>query len=50
MSADFKKQLEQSAPMGCVETPEDTARLVRLLASEEAGWITGQVIHSKGGL
>jgi 3-oxoacyl-[acyl-carrier protein] reductase len=29
--------------------PEDTARLVAWLASDEAAWITGQVIHSEGG-
>lgn len=30
-------------------TPEDVARLVAWLASDEAAWITGQVIHSEGG-
>ncbi len=30
--------------------PADAARLVRFLASSEADWITGQVIHSRGGL
>jgi 3-oxoacyl-[acyl-carrier protein] reductase len=30
-------------------TPEDTARLVAWLASDEAAWITGQVIASDGG-
>ena len=29
--------------------PEDAARLVRFLASPDAEWITGQVIHSDGG-
>lgn len=28
--------------------PEDAARLVAFLASKEAEWITGQVIHSRG--
>ena len=30
-------------------TPEDAARLVGWLVSEEAGWVTGQVIASDGG-
>lgn len=30
-------------------TPEDTARLVAWLVSDEAAWITGQVINSEGG-
>ena len=38
------------SPMGRVGTPQDAARLVRFLASQDAGWITGQVIHSRGGL
>jgi 3-oxoacyl-[acyl-carrier protein] reductase len=33
-----------------VGLPEDAARLIRFLASTEAGWITGQVLHSRGGL
>jgi len=38
-----------ASPMGRVGAPEDAARLIRFLASEDAGWITGQVIHSRGG-
>mgnify|MGYP000896482397 CR=1 FL=1 len=30
-------------------TPEDAARVVAWLASDEAAWITGQVINSEGG-
>lgn len=30
-------------------TPEDAARAVRWLASDDAAWITGQVINSEGG-
>lgn len=30
-------------------TPADTARLVAWLASDEAAWVTGQVIASDGG-
>jgi 3-oxoacyl-[acyl-carrier protein] reductase len=29
--------------------PEDAARLAAFLASDEAQWITGQIIHSRGG-
>jgi 3-oxoacyl-[acyl-carrier protein] reductase len=36
-------------PMGRLGTPEDAARLVVWLASSDAGWVTGQVIHSEGG-
>ena len=36
-------------PMGRIGRPEDAASLVAWLCSEEAGWVTGQVIHSEGG-
>ena len=36
-------------PGGRWGTPEDAARLVAWLVSEEAGWVTGQVIASDGG-
>jgi 3-oxoacyl-[acyl-carrier protein] reductase len=48
--AELNEQWSQQSPMGRVGMPEDAARLVRFLASEEARWITGQVIHSRGGL
>jgi 3-oxoacyl-[acyl-carrier protein] reductase len=35
---------------GRLGQPEDAARLIGFLASEEGRWITGQVIHSTGGL
>lgn len=50
MSPTLKARLEEAAPMGRVGTPEDAARLIRFLASKEAGWITGQVVRSRGGL
>ncbi len=36
-------------PMGRIGEPEDAARLITFLASEEARWITGQIIRSTGG-
>jgi 3-oxoacyl-[acyl-carrier protein] reductase len=47
---ELKTKWTAEAPMGRLGAPEDAARLVRFLASEEAGWVTGQVIHSTGGL
>jgi enoyl-[acyl-carrier protein] reductase III len=37
-------------PMGRLGTPADIGNAVSLLCSEEAGWITGQVIAVDGGL
>ena len=36
-------------PLGQIGAPEDIAGLVAFLASEEAGWITGEVIAVDGG-
>ena len=36
-------------PMGRLGTPEDIGNVIALLSSEEAGWITGQVIYADGG-
>jgi len=36
-------------PMGRLGTPADIGNVVGLLCSEEAGWITGQVIFADGG-
>jgi 3-oxoacyl-[acyl-carrier protein] reductase len=50
MPAELKQKLESQAPLGRVGRPEDAARLVCFLASPAAGWITGQIIHSSGGM
>lgn len=35
-------------PMGRLGTPEDIGNVVALVCSEQAGWITGQVIYVDG--
>ncbi len=37
-------------PLRRVGRPEDTANLAAFLLSEKSSWITGQVIHSDGGM
>ncbi|RNB56931.1 SDR family oxidoreductase [Brevibacillus gelatini] len=49
MSPELASHILARSPMGRLGQPEDAARLVAFLASEEAGWITGQIIHSEGG-
>jgi 3-oxoacyl-[acyl-carrier protein] reductase len=46
---DLRAELLPRFPMGRVGRPEDAAALVAWLCSDEAGWVTGQVIHSEGG-
>jgi 3-oxoacyl-[acyl-carrier protein] reductase len=50
MTPVFKARLIAESPTGRVGQPEDAARLITFLASEEAAWITGQIIRSRGGL
>jgi len=49
MSSELKEELRPKFPMGRLGEPRDAAKLVIFLASEEAEWITGQIIHSDGG-
>jgi 3-oxoacyl-[acyl-carrier protein] reductase len=49
MTEELKQELLPRFPIGRVGQPEDAARLVAFLASDEAEWITGQIIHSEGG-
>jgi len=45
----LRAELLPRFPMGRIGRPDDAAVLIAFLCSEEAGWITGQVIHSEGG-
>ena len=49
MTEELRRELAAKSPFGRVGEPEDTARLVAFLATDEAAWITGQIIHSEGG-
>lgn len=45
-----REELLKQIPAGRYGTPEEVAAAVRFLASPEAGYITGQVIHVNGGM
>jgi 3-oxoacyl-[acyl-carrier protein] reductase len=47
---EFSARLVQQTPLGRVGKPADIAKVVSFLASDDAGWITGQVIPVAGGL
>lgn len=50
MVGGLREEFSKMAPLGRVGMPEDIARLVVFLASEDAAYITGQVMHSRGGV
>ncbi len=49
MTEEIQHELLPRFPMGRIGQPEDAARLIAFLASEESSWITGQIIRSRGG-
>lgn len=46
---ELREQLLPLFPTGRIGVPEDAARLIAFLASDDSGWITGQTIKSEGG-
>ncbi|MFJ5758767.1 SDR family oxidoreductase [Neobacillus sp. NPDC093182] len=49
MNEEIRQSILPKFPLGRIGMPEDAARLVGFLASEEAEWITGQIFNSEGG-
>lgn len=50
LSAEVKETLQKQIPLGRLGRPSDVAAAVRFLVSDEAGYITGQVLHVNGGM
>lgn len=50
LSDDVKAALLSKIPLGRLSSPDDIAHAVVYLASEEAGYVTGQTIHVNGGM
>jgi 3-oxoacyl-[acyl-carrier protein] reductase len=46
---DLHEAVRRHFPQGRWGTPDDPARLIAWLVTDEAAWITGQVINSEGG-
>ena len=50
LQEDWKRELQKRIPLGYFGTPRDVAEAVAFLASEEARYITGQVLNVDGGM
>jgi len=50
LGAEATEHLAGQVPLGRLGSPEDIAAAVTFLASDEAGYITGQVLHVNGGM
>jgi len=46
---DMRKQVEAQTPLGRIGQPQDIATAAVFLASDDAGWINGQLINAAGG-
>jgi 3-oxoacyl-[acyl-carrier protein] reductase len=49
MGTEFGKYLIANTPLGRFGQPDDIARVAVFLASDDAGWLTGEVIFAGGG-
>jgi 3-oxoacyl-[acyl-carrier protein] reductase len=50
VGSDFEKQLLQQTPLGRVGQPEDIAPVAVFLASDDARWVTGEILAASGGM
>ena len=49
IGSDIQKQAEADTPLGRIGQPKDIATVAAFLASDDAGWVTGQTIQAAGG-
>ena len=50
VGGDIEKRLVAMTPLGRIGQPSDIGRIAVFLASDEASWLTGEIILASGGL
>jgi 3-oxoacyl-[acyl-carrier protein] reductase len=50
VGSEFEKQLISMTPLGRIGQPSDIAKVAVFLASDNSGWLTGEIILASGGL
>lgn len=50
IGSDMEKNIVAQTPLGRIGQPQDIAKIAVFLASDDAGWVTGERIHGSGGL
>lgn len=50
VGSDMEKYMVANTPLGRLGQPDDIAKVAVFLASDDAGWVTGQAITASGGL
>ncbi len=49
LGTDFHKQVLSQTPLGRIGQPQDIAKVAAFLASDDAGWISGETLLVAGG-
>jgi 3-oxoacyl-[acyl-carrier protein] reductase len=50
IGGDFEKQMVAQTPLGRIGQPDDIATVAVFLASNESGWVSGEVLNVAGGM
>jgi 3-oxoacyl-[acyl-carrier protein] reductase len=50
IGSDFQKHFESQTPLGRIGQPNDIAPIASFLASDDSGWLTGELLLASGGL
>jgi 3-oxoacyl-[acyl-carrier protein] reductase len=50
IGSDFQKGFESQTPLGRIAQPDDIGPIAVFLASDDSGWLTGELVSASGGL